>query len=131
MRTSPIVKRLESGETRRVVEVFIASELIVAGDLVSLDLSATPDGDMGLYVAKADSAADNVPVGFALTGAATGERFDVCVRGICEANVDGATVAGSPLGVGATAGQAAVVTVGAIAFALEADVSNVATVYVR
>lgn len=131
---------------RRQVETFIAAEAIAANDLVSLDLSKTGDGDKGIYIVKADTgtATDTCAIGFALNGAtAAGETVDVTVAGIhVAANVDGATVAGSRLIVGSTAGRASVAadideagsaTIAQrplIAIAAEADTANVATVFV-
>ena len=122
---------------RSQVETFIAAETIAANDLVSLDLSQTNDGDKGIYVVKADTgtATDKCAIGFALTGAATGETVNVTIAGIHEsANVAGATIAGSPLCAGGTNGQAAVYAgteaLPVVAIAAEADTANVATVFV-
>jgi hypothetical protein len=135
-----------SAMNRRQVETFVASEAIAAGDVVSLDLSKTADGDKGIFVSKADTATatDRCAVGVALAAAAAaGDKVDVCVRGVCEANVDGATAAGDLLQISSTAGrleprQIAVDEGGAATFnlfpivglATEADVANVATIFV-
>lgn len=131
---------------RRQVETFIASEAIAANDLVSLDLSKTADGDKGIFVVQANTGTptDSCAVGFALNGAtAAGEKVHVTIAGIHEsANVEAATVAGSRLTVGGTAGRASVAPDidegGAavlkqqplIAIAAEAHTANVATVFV-
>lgn len=126
-----------SSSFRRQIESFIAAEAITANDLVAVDLSQTEDGDKALYVVQADTgtATDKLAVGFALADAASGEVVEVTVAGIhVSANVAGATVAGSPLAVGSTAGQAAVYTAAdlnpIIGYATEADATNVATVFV-
>ena len=54
------------------------------------------------------TATAKLAVGFALNSAAAGEKVDVCVAGICQANVDGATAQGDFLCIGSTAGQAGV-----------------------
>ena len=142
MATSDIINYIEPGaETdvmnRRKVETFIASEAIAARDVVSLDGSQSADGDKALYIVKADTGTgtDSIPVGVALdTAANAGEEVRVIVRGVAEANVDGATAAGSSLTIGSTAGQLAVYantdTTRIVAQAFEADTANVATVYV-
>lgn len=134
-----------TSSNRRQVETFVAAEAIVSGDAVSLDLSQTGDGAKALVVVQADTgtATDRAFVGIALESAAQGGLVRVCVQGVCDANVDGATVAGSILQIGATAGRLAIRTVavdeaGAATFnlfpiaaiACEADVANVATVIV-
>ena len=150
MATSTLVQFLAEGEgtdtsARRQVQTFIAAEAIAANDAVSLDLNQTIDGDESLKVVKADTgtATDRCFVGIALAGVASGERVDVCIAGICEANVNGSTAAGSILQIGSTAGQLDVRTVAVdeggsatfnlypiAAIASEADTSNVATVFV-
>ena len=142
MATTDIINYIEPGaETdvmnRRKVETFIASEAIAARDVVSLDGSQSADGDKALYIVKADTGTgtDSIPVGVALdTAANAGEEVRVIVRGVAEANVDGATAAGSSLTIGSTAGQLAVYantdTTRIVAQAFEADTANVATVYV-
>lgn len=126
-----------TASNRRQVETFIASEAIAANDLVCLDFSKAGDGDKGLYIKKADGAsgATVAAIGFAISAAAAGADCRVTVAGIHEsANVAGATVEGSRLMVGGTAGQAAIYTaadtVPIIAYACEADTANVATVFV-
>ena len=125
-----------SSMNRRQTETFWASAAIVAGDFVALDFSKTADGDKALYVLKSDAASGQkvCVVGVALAGAASGEKVEVCIAGICDANVDAATVAGSMLGFGATAGRAAIITntdvKPIVAIACEADTANIATVCV-
>ena len=135
-----------SAMNRRQVETFVASEAIAAGDVVSLDLSKTADGDKGIFVSKADTgtATDRAAVGVALAAAAAeGDKVEVCVRGVCEANVDGATAAGDLLQISSTAGRLEPRTVAVdeggaaqfdlypiVAIASEADTANVATVFV-
>lgn len=150
MATNTIIQYLESGNGvatshRSQVETFIAAETIAANDLVSLDLSQAIDGDKSLKITKADTgtATDTCAIGFALNGGAAGDKIDVTVAGIhISANVDGATVAGSRLIVGSTAGRAGIaadineggaatiVQRPLIAIAAEADTANVATVFV-
>ena len=131
---------------RRQIETFIADEAIASGDAVSFDLSETADGAKVLKVVKADSgtATDRCCIGIAITAASTaGDKVDVCLAGPCEANVDGATVAGNLLQISATAGRLEPRTVAVneggaatfnlypiVAIATEADTSNVATVIV-
>ena len=150
MATSTLVQFLAEGSgtdtsARRQVQTFIAAEAIAANDAVSLDLAQAIDGDKSLKVMKADTgtATDKCFVGIALEGAAAGARIDVCIAGICEANVAGTTAAGSVLQIGSTAGQLDVRTTavnegGAATFnlfpvcgiAAHADVGNVATIFV-
>jgi len=135
---------------RRVLETFIAGETLVVGDCVSLDLAKTADSDKGLVIVKGDTgtATDTCVIGVVLrsaepTGTLTaGSRIEVVTRGLVLANVDGATVAGSRLIVGATAGRLAIAadineggaaTVAQrpiVAIAAEADTANFAKVYV-
>lgn len=150
MATSTLVQFLAEGSgtdtsARRQVQTFIAAEAIAANDAVSLDLAQAIDGDKSLKVMKADTgtATDKCFVGIALEGAAAGARIDVCIAGICEANVAGTTAAGSILQIGSTAGRLDVRTTavnegGAATFnlfpvcgiAAEADTANVATIFV-
>lgn len=130
---------------RRIEEVFIAAEAITLGDAVALDMAQTADSDKALKVVKADSgtATDKLCIGIALADVSAGDNLRVCIRGFCEANVDGATAAGDLLQIGSTAGRLAVRTVAVdeggvatfdlypiVAIAAEADTSNIATVYV-
>jgi hypothetical protein len=136
---------------RRTLQTFIAGETLAIGDAVSLDLSQVSDADKALVVVKADSgtATDTAFVGVVtksldVDGALTvGKKIEVCVAGPCEANVDAATVAGSILQIGSTAGRLSVRTVAVdeagsatfnlypiAAVACEADTSNVATIMV-
>lgn len=122
---------------RRQIETFIAGGVIAANDLVALDFSATGDGTIGITVVKANSGSvDSIAaLGFALSSAAAaGETVDVTIAGIhVSANV--ATVAkGDRLKISAVAGQADVYgntdNVPVLAYALEADTANVASVFV-
>lgn len=92
---------------RRQVETFIAAEAIVAKDAVAFDFNQTADGDKVLHVKKAGTAEATTHcfVGIALEGAASGERLDVCIAGICEANVDGTTAQGDSLIISSTDGR--------------------------
>ena len=132
MRTSPIVKRLESGEDRQVIETFLTSESISRGDFVALDVTKTPDGDKALYIRKASTATDRTcVVGVAKTAAASGAKLEVIVRGICEASVL-AAAEGDALGVTGTQGAADTTTATAVAYLLEtAGAPGLFTVYVR
>ena len=125
---------------RLQTEVFLASATVAVGDAVAFDLSKTADGDKTLYVIKADTdvATSTCVVGIVLSSAETDgsltaeSKILVLTSGLAEANVDGATVAGSNLTVGATAGQLAVASAAAtyptVAIAVEADTTNVARV---
>jgi len=122
---------------RRQIETFLAGAAIAANDLVALDFSATGDGTIGITVVKADSSStDSIAVvGFALNAAATGETVDVTIAGIhASANVAGAVAKGDRLSISAVAGQADTYvnsdTVPVIAYALEDDTANVASVFV-
>ena len=123
---------------RRQIETFIAGGVIAANDLVALDFSATGDGTIGITVVKANSgSADSVAgLGFALSSAAAaGETVDVTIAGIhVSANVAGAVAKGDRLSISAVAGQADTYvnsdTVPVLAYALEADTANVASVFV-
>ena len=142
MATTDIINYMQAGAdvdsmNRRKVESFISAGAISANDVVSLDGNQAIDADVALYIVKADSdtAETNIPVGIALDSAAgVGEVVRVVVRGIAEANVNGATVAGNSLTTDSTAGQLGVYvntdTTRIVAVALEADATNVATVYV-
>lgn len=162
MATSTLLQQLgvsadgfgSSTSNRRQVETFILGGTVSVGDVVALDLSQSADGDKGLIVVRADTAVATatMAVGVVLRGldySATGSvlltsgyRVEVVTRGLVSANVDGTTVAGSRLIVGATAGQLLVapdiVESGAatvpqrpiVAIAAEADTANVAKVYV-
>jgi len=128
---------------RRQTEIFLASETLVVGDAVSVDLSKTDDGDKGLYIVKADTgtATDRAFVGIVLQsvepdGALTaGSRIEVVTRGLVTANVHATTVAGSQLVISAVAGQLLLKVAGTnlypvAAMAAEADTANLAKVYV-
>jgi len=125
---------------RRQTEIFLASATVAVSDAVAFDLSKTLDSDKTLYVIKADTdvATSTAIIGVVLGSAETsgaltaGSKILVALTGVVSANVDGATVAGSNLTVGATAGQFAVASAAAtyptVAIALEADTSNIAKV---
>jgi hypothetical protein len=159
MATSTLLQKLDvaadgfgsSTSNRRQVETFIAGETLVVGDCVSLNLGASADGDKGLVVVKGDTgtATDTCVIGVVLRSVApggaltAGSQVEVVVRGLVLANVDGATVAGSRLIVGSTAGRLSVAadilaSPGTllveqrpiVAIAAEADTANFAKVYV-
>lgn len=159
MATSTLLQKLDvaadgfgsSTSNRRQVETFIAGETLVVGDCVSLDLAASADGDKGLVVVKGDTgtATDTCVIGVVLRSVApggaltAGSQVEVVVRGLVLANVDAATVAGSRLIVGSTAGRLSVAadilaSPGTllveqrpiVAIAAEADTANFAKVYV-
>jgi len=125
---------------RLQTEVFLASATVAKGDAVAFDLNKTADGDKTLYVIKADTdvATSTCVVGIVLSSAETDgsltaeSKILVLISGVASASVDGATVAGSNLTVGATAGQLAVASAAAtypiVAIAVEADTANVAKV---
>jgi len=125
---------------RLQTEVFLASATVAKGDAVAFDLNKTADGDKTLYVIKADTdvATSTCVVGIVLSSAETDgsltaeSKILVLISGVASAAVDGATVAGSNLTVGATAGQLAVASAAAtypiVAIAVEADTANVAKV---
>ena len=158
MATNTLLQCLNEGSdfgvtasNRRQVEVYIAAETVAEKDAVSFDLSQTDDGDKALKIVKADTGTpeDRAFVGVVLKSAEpdgsldAGARIFVVVAGPVEANVAGATGAGSILQIGSTAGQLAVRQVAVdeagsatfdlypiAAIAVEADTSNVATVFV-
>tara|TARA_R100000664_G_C2758928_1_gene148203 strand:+ start:2062 stop:2511 length:450 start_codon:yes stop_codon:yes gene_type:complete len=145
MATATILQSLndsanQSGVTasnRRQVESFIASAAIAANDLVCLDFSKSDDGDKALFIKKADSGDGETvaAIGFALNTAAAGETCEVTIAGLhVSANVDASTDVGFRLKVSNTAGRAGIYTntdtVPVIAYAVEADTANVATVFV-
>ncbi len=133
---------------RRQTEIFLASATVVVGDAVAFDLSKTLDSDKTLYVIPADTdvATSTTIVGVVLSSAEStgtltaGSKILVALTGVVLANVDGATVAGSILICGATAGRFAlaadIVESGAatvvqrpiVAIAVEADTANYAKV---
>jgi hypothetical protein len=158
MATSTLIQQLgvaadgfgSSTSNRTQVETFIAGETLVVGDCVSLDLAKSADGDKGLIVVKGDTgtATDTCVVGVVLRSVSpggtltAGSAIEVVVRGLVLANVDAATVAGSRLIVGSTAGRLALAAdineAGAavvsqrpiVAIAAEADTANFAKVFV-
>lgn len=65
------------------VEIFLASEAITAGALVSLDLSQTTNGEKLFIIALAD-ATDACPVGVAVNAIAEGAKGEVVIKGIVE-----------------------------------------------
>lgn len=68
---------------RNQVEIFIASEAISAGDLVSLDLAKANNGLRLLCVKVADGT-DACPVGVAVAAAAADAKVEVVIKGIVE-----------------------------------------------
>ncbi len=106
MATNTIIQYLETGVgveamNRRQVETFIASEDIVAGDALSLDLAQAADGDKAIHVMKADTGtqAKRCGVGIALRDAAAGDTVDVCIGGMAEAKVKAGTGVGESLSI--------------------------------
>lgn len=122
---------------RRQVETFFAVGAIAAGAFVSLDAAQAEDGNKAVFVKPADSgdATASCCVGVALAAAADGAKVEVCIRGVCEANVAGASAQGDVLTHSATAGQAATIAAATdpqVAVALEASAAPaLTTVYVR
>ena len=78
---------------RRQIETFIADGSIGLGDVVTFDVVATGGSEVVLKVIEA--AADKSAIGVALNDAEAGERVNVCLSGICEAQVEGANNAGN------------------------------------
>jgi len=110
---------------RRQVETFISGEAIVAGDVVALDLvtAALTAGQRATQIRQASTnAARTAVVGVALSAAAgAGEKVQVCIKGVCSANVL-AMSQGDVLTVTATAGSMdtiAAATAPQVAVALE------------
>jgi hypothetical protein len=68
---------------RNQVEIFLASEAITAGALVSLDLSQTTNGEKLFIIAEAD-ATDACPVGVAVSAIAANAKGEVVIKGIVE-----------------------------------------------
>ena len=144
MATSELIQYLSAGAGvntghRRSEETFLASAAITSGDAVSFDLSKTADGDKTLYVIKSatGTATAKCFVGIALESQATvGGKIRVCTAGVCDATVDGATLAaaGEALVIGATGGRLDVYAAASIlpiaAISCETDTANVATVFV-
>lgn len=105
MATNNLLQYLESTDSagtaysaatsnRRQVETFIAAGTIVAGDVVAFSFSSgDAPGDAVLNVIK--STADKHCVGVALAGAASGDKVQVVIGGVCEAKVDGKNNAGN------------------------------------
>lgn len=125
-----------SSMDRRQVETFIAAAPVGPGDVVSLDAAQTADGDKAIKVKPGDAGdtALSCPVGVALAAAGTGEKVEVCVRGVCEANLLACTQ-GDVLTHTGTAGSLdtiAAATDPQVAIALEtAAAPGTFTVYVR
>ncbi len=136
----------DNASDRRIEEVFIAAADITAGQAVSLDYTQGTDSDIALKVKPCDAGAAKLYfcVGVALEDAVSGAAVRVCIRGICDANVAGATVAGDLLQASAaTPGELAIRQVSVdeggaatftllpiVAVATEADTAGIATVYV-
>lgn len=114
---------------RRQTEVYLAGEALAAGDWVALDLTAASDQVSSVTIAKADSnkgagagvtSTASIVVGVVLGpaserdddgsgGVVSGGQALVCIRGICEAKVDGSGTAvarGDTLTIDAAAGKA-------------------------
>lgn len=121
---------------RRQVETFFAAGAIAAGAFVSLDASQADDANKALFVKPADSADTTASccIGVALAAANAGEKVEVCIRGVCEANT-GVVAQGDVLTHSATAGEAATIAAATdpqVAVALEAaGAPATITVYVR
>lgn len=113
MATSTLIQSLNPGSAdashRREVETFLATSAIVAGDAVSFDGAQANDGDKTLYVVPLHSATPTARffVGVALASASAGQRVDVCVAGLAEANVATGLVSGVTVEMSATAGRLA------------------------
>tara|TARA_R100000951_G_scaffold116719_1_gene130109 strand:- start:4160 stop:4651 length:492 start_codon:yes stop_codon:yes gene_type:complete len=103
---------------RRREEVFLAGGTVAVGDIVSLEIAATSDGERSISVVKANSGASDtsVPVGVVIASAETdgtltdGSRVVVCTRGICNALLAGGIGAGAPVTISGVAGQGAAKT---------------------
>jgi len=103
---------------RKREEVFLAGGTVAVGDIVSLEIAATTDGERSISVVKADSGAANtsVPVGVVTAsaendGALTdGSRVVVCTRGITTALLAAGIGAGAPFTISGVAGQGAAKT---------------------
>ena len=116
----------------------IAGGSILLGDVVAFDTTQTGEDRVQVVVQAGTTATvgNARAFGFAAAAAVSGETVPVVVAGYFEsANVDGATVAGSPLcGPVTAAGRAevcaAAMTAPVFAVALDADSSNVAPVFV-
>ena len=116
----------------------VAGGSILLGDVVAFDTTQTGEDRVQVVVQAATTATvgNARAFGFAAAAAVSGETVPVVVAGYFEsANVDGATVAGSPLcGPVTAAGRAevcaAAMTAPVFAVALAADSSNVAPVFV-
>jgi hypothetical protein len=95
MATSTLIQKLfasdESGvgedsvkvSNRQETEIFFASEAIVDGDIVCLDISKTSDGDKMSYVkkGKTDAAATAVCIGIADQSVEAGDLVRVVIKG--------------------------------------------------
>ena len=68
---------------RNQIEIFVASEAISAGDLVSLDLAKANNG-LRLLCVKVADATDACPVGVAVAAAAENDKVEVTIKGIVE-----------------------------------------------
>lgn len=121
---------------RRQTETFIAASAVVAGDVVSLDASQAADGDKAIKVRKGDTGSTDAvcAVGVALASAGAGEKVEVCVRGVCEANT-AAHAKGDVLTLTATAGRLgtiAAATAPQVAVSLDGAAGpGLSTVFVR
>lgn len=119
MATQTLVQSLNSGEyvvmNRRQEETFLAGDTIAAGDAVAFDFSQTEDSDKMLFVVPADAATAPAFVGVAIGDAATGEKVNVVISGMVEANVAGGTAANASVEPSATAGELATYVAGSTA----------------
>lgn len=135
----------DNASDRRIEEVFIAAADITAGQAVSLDYTQGTDSDIALKVKPTDAGGAKLYfcVGIALEDAVSGAAVRVCIRGICDASVAAATVAGDLLQAGTVVGELAIRQVSVdeggaatftllpiVAVATEADTAGIATVYV-
>ena len=135
----------DNASDRRIEEVFIAAADITAGQAVSLDYTQGTDSDIALKVKPTDAGGAKLYfcVGIALEDAVSGAAVRVCIRGICDASVAGATAAGDLLQAGTVVGELAIRQVSVdeggsaqftllpiVAVATEGASAGIATVYV-
>jgi len=78
---------------RRQIETFIAGGAIGAGDVVVFNVADGGGSEVVLEVIE--GIADGPAIGVALAAAATGDRVDVCISGLAEAQVKGANNGGA------------------------------------
>ena len=145
MATSSLIQFLEAGQAgdtsnRATLETYLAGGAIALGDWVAFDTSQSA-ADRALYVIEAAAVAvkgNSAAFGVAKATVVAGDWVEVYIGGYCPvALVSAATVAGSPLvGPIGTAGRAEIevpgTTTGQLcATALEADVANLAAVFIH